>query len=48
VDMDLAELGREAGRRMLDMIAGRIWRGVERLPCSLIVRQSSMAKSGST
>lgn len=40
VDMNLCELGREGGRRMLDLIAGRTWSGVARLPCSLIVRQS--------
>lgn len=40
VDINLAELGREGGRRMLDLIAGRKWHGVDRLPCSLIVRQS--------
>lgn len=40
VDMNLAELGREGGRRMLDLIAGKKWKGVDRLPCSLIVRQS--------
>ena len=40
VDMNLVELGREGGRRMLDLIAGRQWKGVDRLPCSLIVRQS--------
>ncbi|HEV3044315.1 MAG TPA: LacI family DNA-binding transcriptional regulator [Roseiarcus sp.] len=40
VDMNLAELGREAGRRMMDMIAGKKWKGLERLPCRLIIRQS--------
>ena len=40
VDMNLVELGREGGRRMLDLIAGRKWKGIDRLPCSLIVRQS--------
>ena len=40
VDMNLVELGREGGRRMLDLIAGRNWKGVDRLPCNLIVRQS--------
>jgi LacI family transcriptional regulator len=40
VDMNLVELGREGGRRMLDLIAGKQWNGVDRLPCSLIVRQS--------
>jgi LacI family transcriptional regulator len=40
VDMNLVELGREGGRRMLDLIAGKKWKGVHRLPCSLIVRES--------
>jgi LacI family transcriptional regulator len=46
VDMNLVELGREGGRRMLDLIAGRKWKGVDRLPCSLIVRQSCGASRG--
>jgi hypothetical protein len=25
---------------MLDLIAGKQWKGIERLPCSLVVRQS--------
>ena len=37
VDMNLVELGREGGRRMLDVIAGRVGKGVERLPCTLVV-----------
>ena len=45
IDMNLAELGREGGRRLLDLIAGRPWRGVDRLPCSLIVRESCGGKS---
>ena len=44
IDMNLVELGRAGGRRMMDMIAGKRWRGVERLPCSLIVRRSCGAK----
>jgi len=40
VDMNLVELGREGGRRMLGLIAGKEWKGVDRLPCTLIVRQS--------
>jgi LacI family transcriptional regulator len=40
VDMNLKELGREGGRRMLDLIAGGKRKGVERLPCTLVVRQS--------
>ena len=44
IDMNLVELGREAGRRMLDMIAGRKWQGIDRLPCSLVIRQSCGAQ----
>lgn len=41
VDMRLQDLGAEAGRRMLAMIAGETFRGLERLPCQLILRASS-------
>lgn len=41
VDMNLRELGRVAGERLIAMIAGERLKGVERLPCSLVVRQSS-------
>jgi LacI family transcriptional regulator len=44
VDMNLAELGREGGRRLLDLIAGKVWKGVDRLPCSLIIRKSCGAE----
>jgi LacI family transcriptional regulator len=44
VDMNLVELGREGGRRLLDLVAGRLWQGVHRLPCSLVVRESCGAK----
>jgi len=41
VDMNLHELGRQAGLRLLDMIEGRKQRhGIVRLPCSLVVRES--------
>lgn len=40
VDMNLCELGRDAGRRMTALIEGRPERGVRRLPCTLVVRQS--------
>ena len=40
IDMNLKELGREAGRRLMDLIAGESLQGVRRLPCSLIVRES--------
>ena len=44
VDMNLKELGRETGRRLMAMIAGEKQSGVHRLPCSLIVRESCGAR----
>jgi LacI family transcriptional regulator len=44
VDMNLTELGREAGRCMLAMINGERLRGVRRLPCTLAIRESSGAR----
>tara|TARA_R110002124_G_scaffold16882_7_gene71483 strand:+ start:47695 stop:48822 length:1128 start_codon:yes stop_codon:yes gene_type:complete len=41
IDMNLRALGRAAGERLIAMIAGERLTGVERLPCSLVVRQSS-------
>jgi LacI family transcriptional regulator len=41
VDMNLRALGRAAGERLIAMIAGERLHGVERLPCSLVVRQST-------
>ena len=41
VDMNLYELGREAGRRLIKMIGGETFEGVARLPCTLVVRESS-------
>jgi len=41
IDMNLRALGRAAGERLIAMIAGERLKGVERLPCSLVVRQSS-------
>jgi LacI family transcriptional regulator len=45
VDMNLKDLGRRAGRYLLDMIGGKQMNGVERLPCTLIVRGSCGANS---
>lgn len=42
VDMNLSALGRQAGERLLAMIAGERTRGVLRLPCSLVVRASTL------
>jgi LacI family transcriptional regulator len=44
VDMNLRKLGQLAGERLMAMIAGERLKGVERLPCSLVVRQSSDPK----
>jgi LacI family transcriptional regulator len=41
VDMNLRELGRAAGERLLAAIEGRPSAGVQLLPCSLVVRESS-------
>jgi LacI family transcriptional regulator len=40
VDMNLHELGRQAGLRLLAMVDGVRLSGVERLPCRLVVRRS--------
>lgn len=40
VDMNLHELGRQAGLRLLGQIDGRREAGVQRLPCQLVVRDS--------
>ena len=45
IDMNLRELGQLAGERLMAMIAGERLRGVEKLPCSLVVRQSSAPRS---
>ena len=44
IDMNLRELGREAGLRLLAMIDGESGSGVVRLPCRLVVRQSCGAR----
>jgi LacI family transcriptional regulator len=46
VDMNLSELGREAGRNLIKLIAGEALHGVRRLPCSLVVRESCGARPG--
>ena len=41
VDMNLSQLGREAGTRLMAMIRGEHQDGgIVRLPCTLVVRQS--------
>jgi LacI family transcriptional regulator len=44
VDMNLTDLGREAGLRLMRLIAGERLAGVERLPCTLVVRESCGAR----
>jgi LacI family transcriptional regulator len=41
VDMNLVQLGAEAGRRMTEMIDGAAGFGTLRLPCTLVVRDST-------
>jgi len=41
VDMNLSELGRQAGEALLAIMDGAALSGVRRLPCSLVVRESS-------
>jgi LacI family transcriptional regulator len=47
VDMNLKTLGREAGERLIAMIAGERLSGVHRLPCTLVVRNSCGASQPS-
>jgi LacI family transcriptional regulator len=44
VDMNLRELGRVAAERLLAAIGGQSVAGVERLPCSLVLRESSRSR----
>jgi LacI family transcriptional regulator len=46
VDMNLGALGREAGGRLIAMIAGERLAGVRRLPCTLHVRESCGGTKG--
>jgi LacI family transcriptional regulator len=41
VDMNLSTLGHEAGQALLAIMSGKPMRGVRRLPCSLVIRESS-------
>ena len=41
IDMNLSTLGREAGEALLAIMGGKPMRGVRRLPCSLVIRESS-------
>jgi LacI family transcriptional regulator len=41
VDMNLKSLGHEAGAALLALMSGQKLEGVRRLPCSLVIRESS-------
>lgn len=41
VDMNLVQVGRYAGESLIAMLSGEMRSGIVRLPCSLIVRDSS-------
>ena len=41
VDLNLGELGRYAANKLLDAIDGRPDAGVHKLPCKLVIRQST-------
>ena len=41
IDMNLSALGHEAGRLLIGMIGGEKLRGIRRLPCTLVVRDST-------
>ena len=41
IDMNLSALGREAGRMLIAMIGGERASGTRRLPCTLVIRDSS-------
>ena len=45
IDMNLKQLGREAGHRLIELIAGKTHAGVQRMPCSLVVRASCGAQA---
>jgi LacI family transcriptional regulator len=44
IDMTLKDLGRFAGQSLLDRIGGRRLHGVDRRPCTLVVRESCGAR----
>jgi LacI family transcriptional regulator len=41
VDMNLQAVGRYVGQSLLDLLAGKLLSGITRLPCNLIIRESS-------
>ena len=46
VDMNLTGVGRYAGECLMALLAGELRSGIIRLPCSLIIRESSAAPRG--
>ena len=42
VDMNLTEVGRYAGKYLLALLGGEVRSGIVRLPCSLVIRDSSV------
>lgn len=46
VDMNLTDLGRQAGLSLMRLIGGERLKGVHRLPCTLVVRESCGARAG--
>jgi LacI family transcriptional regulator len=48
VDMNLRELGRAAGEHLLSAIEGRPSSGLQLLPCTLVVRESSRPRQPGT
>jgi LacI family transcriptional regulator len=47
VDMCLEEVGRAAARQLLAAIGGEPEHGTHRLPCRLVIRESSGGKTSS-
>jgi LacI family transcriptional regulator len=45
VDMNLRQLGEEAGQRLIELIDGAPLTGLRRMPCSLVVRESCGAQA---
>ena len=41
VDMNLEAVGKYVGQCLLDLLAGKLLSGIVRLPCNLIIRESS-------
>ncbi|HEY0753786.1 MAG TPA: LacI family DNA-binding transcriptional regulator [Ktedonobacteraceae bacterium] len=47
VDMNLQAVGYYVGQALLDLLAGKLLSGIKRLPCNLIIRESSQMLSAS-